>query len=57
MIEKYSFLEKKEDKSISPIKKQETSGLTEFRINDKVYKVDFNVIDKNVVTYGAAKIY
>lgn len=57
MIEKYSFLEKKEDKSISPIKKQETSGLTEFRINDKVYKVDFKVIDKNVVTYGAAKIY
>ena len=57
MIEKYSFLDKKEDKNISPNKKEETSGLTEFKINDKVVKVDFKVIDKNVVTYGAAKIY
>jgi len=50
-------LEEKKNKSISPIKKEETSGLTEFKINDKVVKVDFKVFDMNVVTFGAAKIY
>ena len=55
MIDKYSF--KKDEKNSSPNKKEETSGITEIKIDDKVVKVDFKVIDKNVVMYGAAKIY
>jgi hypothetical protein len=55
MIDRYNF--KKETNIGSSNKKDETPGITEIKIDDKIVKVDFKVIDKNVVMYGAAKIY
>ena len=48
---------KKENKSVENNKKDQKPVISEIKIDDKVVKVDFKVIDKNVVAYGAAKIY